>query len=182
LGAGSKTNVRDEWVVRSFEASKFEGMSKLAIENVQDYPRPPALEPVGQVITIRLGGEIAARTQGAYRVLETHHAPTYYLPPDDVRATLRPAEGASFCEWKGAARYYDVICGGVTAPRAAWAYDRPTTGFAPITGFLAFYAQAMEACFVGDVQVTPQPGDFYGGWVTPNLRGTPKGARGTLHW
>lgn len=157
-------------------------MSELRIENVQDYPRPPALEPVPQVLTIRLGGEIAAQTTGAYRVLETHHAPTYYLPPADIMATLHPAQGASFCEWKGAARYYDVICGGVTAPRSAWAYDTPTPGFAPIAGYLAFYAQAMEACFVGEAKVTPQPGDFYGGWVTPNLRGTPKGARGTLHW
>ncbi len=28
----------------------------------------------------------------------------------------------------------------------------------------------------------PQPGDFYGGWVTPNLDVQIKGAPGTKHW
>ena len=157
-------------------------MSSLPIENVQDYPRPPALERVPQGVTIRLGGEIAARTQAAYRVLETHHAPTYYLPPEDVQATLRPAQGASFCEWKGRAIYFDIHAGGKTAKRAAWSYPAPTAGFAPLADYLAIYASAMDACFVGEERVIAQPGDFYGGWVTGNLRGTVKGAAGTEHW
>ena len=73
-------------------------------ENVQDYPRPPALEPVGQTLRVVLGGEEVARTDAAFRVLETHHAPTYYIPPGDVReAAMQPAGGGSFCEWKGRA-------------------------------------------------------------------------------
>lgn len=157
-------------------------MSELPPENVQDYPRPPALEPVPQRLRVRLGGILAAQTTRGYRVLETHHAPTYYIPPEDVHAELRPARGRSLCEWKGQARYFDVVCGSTTAPRAAWAYDRPSPRFRPIAGYLAFYAGAMEACFVGDADVQPQAGDFYGGWVTENLRGHPKGARGTEGW
>ncbi len=157
-------------------------MSSLARENVQSYPRPPALEPVPQEILIRLGGVTVAQTTRALRVLETHHAPTYYLPPEDVQATLRPAKGSSLCEWKGAARYFDVIAGDRTAPRAAWAYDRPTARFAPLAGYVAFYAGHMDEAWVGDLRVTPQPGDFYGGWVTANLDGQIKGAPGTRHW
>ncbi|MEM7694576.1 MAG: DUF427 domain-containing protein [Pseudomonadota bacterium] len=151
-------------------------------ENVQDYPRPPALEKVAARIKVVLGGVRIVDTTAAFRVLETHHAPTYYLPPDDVRATLTPAKGSSLCEWKGAARYFDVTAGGATAERAAWAYDRPTERFLPIAGYIAIYAFAMEACSVGGVPVDPQPGNFYGGWVTPNLSGRIKGAPGTLHW
>ncbi len=157
-------------------------MTDLARENVQSYPRPPALEPVAQRIVIVLGGQIIADTTAAYRVLETHHAPSYYLPRSDVTATLHSAAGSSFCEWKGAARYFDVEGGGVTVRRAAWAYDRPSAGFTPIAGYVAFYAALMEACFVAGEKVIPQPGDFYGGWVTSNLDGIPKGARGTEHW
>jgi uncharacterized protein (DUF427 family) len=157
-------------------------MSDLPRENVQSYPRPPALEPVPQRVVIRLGGQVIADTVRALRVLETHHAPTYYLPPDDIRAELRPARGQSFCEWKGAARYFDVIAPAGTAKRAAWAYDDPTPRFRALAGYAAFYAGLMESCFVGDERVTPQPGDFYGGWVTANLDGIPKGARGTEHW
>ncbi|WP_019955699.1 DUF427 domain-containing protein [Yoonia vestfoldensis] len=157
-------------------------MPPLPRENVQSYPRPPALEAVPQRVLIRLGGVIVAQTTRALRVLETHHAPTYYLPPEDVQATLRPAAGSSFCEWKGAARYFDVVAGDTTALRAAWAYATPTARFLPLAGYIAFYAAQMDEAWVGDLRVTPQPGDFYGGWVTPNLDGQIKGAPGTRHW
>lgn len=157
-------------------------MTDLPRENVQSYPRPPALQAVPQRIIIRLGGAVVADTNRAMRVLETHHAPTYYIPPDDVTATLRPAAGTSFCEWKGAARYFDVLAGDKIASRAAWAYDRPTGRFEAIAGFAAFYAGLMDEAWVGSDRVVPQPGDFYGGWVTSNLEGRIKGAPGTTHW
>jgi len=157
-------------------------MTEMPRENVQSYPRPPALQPVPQRITVRLGGAIIADTTRALRVLETHHAPTYYLPVEDIHATLRPVQGSSFCEWKGAARYFDVVSGFATAPRAAWAYDSPTAHFASLAGHVALYAGLMDEARVGDLRVIPQPGDFYGGWVTPNLDGRIKGAPGTRNW
>ncbi|SEM90721.1 Uncharacterized conserved protein, DUF427 family [Loktanella fryxellensis] len=157
-------------------------MTGLPPEDVQSYPRPPALEPVPQRIRVQLGSAIIVDTTAAWRVLETHHAPSYYIPVGDVTATLRSVTGSSWCEWKGAARYYDVIAGGRTATRAAWAYDTPSARFAPIAGHVAFYAGLVDAAWVGEVQVQPQPGDFYGGWVTPNLTGRIKGAAGTRHW
>ena len=95
---------------------------------------------------------------------------------------MLPTSGGSFCEWKGRASYFDVLAGEAGAKRAAWTYDAPTTSFQEIAGYVAFYAGLMEACFVGAERVIPQPGDFYGGWVTSNLEGIPKGARGTEHW
>ncbi|TGD43960.1 DUF427 domain-containing protein [Pseudotabrizicola sediminis] len=157
-------------------------MNDLPRENVQAYPRPPALEPVPQRIILRLGGTLVAETTRALRVLETHHAPTYYLPLQDILATLRPAQGSSYCEWKGAARYFDVLAGSATAQRAAWAYDQPTARFAALAAHVAFYAALMDEAWVGDLRVIPQPGNFYGGWVTPNLEGQIKGAPGTQHW
>ena len=157
-------------------------MTGLPREDVQSYPRPPALEPVPQRILIRLGGTVVAETTRALRVLETHHAPTYYLPPEDVHAALTPVPGSSYCEWKGTACYFDLRAGETTARRAAWAYDRPTARFAPLAGYLAFYPGLMDEAWVGDTRVTPQPGDFYGGWITPNLEGRIKGAPGTRHW
>lgn len=157
-------------------------MAVLHRENVQSYPRPPALEPVLQGIRVLLGGILVAETSRALRALETHHAPTYYLPREDIHATLRPTQGTSFCEWKGVARYFDVISGGKTALHAAWAYHRPSARFAALADYVAFYAGLMDEAWVGDLRVIPQPGDFYGGWVTPNLDGQIKGAPGTRHW
>lgn len=157
-------------------------MSSLPVENIQEYPCPPALEPVTYRLLVQLSGESVAETINGYRVLETHHAPTYYFPRDDVLATLNPAPDRSFCEWKGNASYFDVSIGGATAPRAAWTYEGPTADFKPIAGYVAFYAGSMEACFVGEEQVIPQPGSFYGGWTTSNLEGLAKGAPSTEHW
>ncbi len=154
----------------------------LPVENVQDYPRPPLLEPVPFRLRVVLGSEIVADTTKAWRVCETHHPPTYYIPRSDVSGRLDPADGGSFCEWKGRAQYWDVVTEDRTARRAAWSYPDPTPRFQSIRDHISFYASQMEACFVGEEKVTPQPGDFYGGWVTANLRGAIKGPPGTRHW
>ena len=68
---------------------------ELIVENVQTYPRPPALEPVAQRILEMLGGEVIVDTGAALRILETHHAPSYYIPRADITADVSPASGAS---------------------------------------------------------------------------------------
>lgn len=151
-------------------------------ENVQSYPRPPRLEPVPQTLRAQLGGVEILRTDAALRVLETHHPPTYYIPMDALRAELVEAPGRSLCEWKGIARYWTLRAGGAEAVRAAWDYPAPTPAFAALKGHVAIYAHRLDAAFVGDMQVRPQPGDFYGGWVTDNLTGTVKGGPGTEGW
>jgi len=158
-------------------------MTVLAVEDVQSYPRPPALEPVPQALRVEFAGLPVAETTAGFRVLETHHAPTYYIPPADVLTTvLVPSTRETFCEWKGRAVYFDLVVDGRRARNAAWAYPAPTARFAAIKDHLAFYATSVDAAWVGDLKVVPQPGDFYGGWVTPNLSGRIKGAAGTLHW
>ena len=137
---------------------------------------------VSERLRVFLDGDLVADTEDGFRVLETHHAPTYYLPPDSVVASLTRAPGQSLCEWKGAAAYWDIALGEVRAPRAAWSYPEPSETFLSIKGYLAFYASEVLSCFVGDEPVRPQPGSFYGGWVTDNLRGEIKGAAGTEHW
>lgn len=158
-------------------------MTELAPENVQSYPRPPALEPVEHILRIDLAGQTIAETTAGWRVLETHHAPTYYLPGAAFSdGVLEPAGGGSICEWKGRASYWTLIAGTSRATRAGWSYAAPSPAYRALRDHIAVYPGAMEACWVGDVRVTPQPGGFYGGWVTPNLTGRIKGAPGTEHW
>ncbi len=158
-------------------------MTQLLIENVQSYPRPPALECVSQTVRVMLGGIEIANSDHACRVLDTHHAPTYYLPSSDILSgALLPAAGRSFCEWKGVARYWTVVAGEELQARAAWSYPDPTSVFEALRDHVAFYASQMEACFVGELEVIPQPGDFYGGWMTPNLTCTIKVSSATQFW
>jgi uncharacterized protein (DUF427 family) len=150
---------------------------------VWDYPRPPRLERDTRRVRVVLGGVFVADTTGAYRVLETSHPPTFYLPPGDfATGALTPAEGSSFCEWKGRADYLDVTGGGVTAGRAAWTYPDPSPAFAAIAGYVSLYPGRMDECRVGDALVERQEGDFYGGWITPEIVGPFKGGPGTWGW
>lgn len=151
-------------------------------ENVWNYPRPPRLEPVPERVRIVLGGRDVAVTDSAYRVLETSHPPVYYLPPDAFSCEMIRRPGSSFCEWKGAARYWSLREGGAVAEDAAWSYPDPTPGFAAIRDHLAVYAGRVEACYIGEERVTPQPGGFYGGWITANLTGPFKGVPGSRLW
>jgi uncharacterized protein (DUF427 family) len=152
-------------------------------ERVADYPRPPRLEPSARLVRIRLGGEWVAETRDAWRVLETFHPPSWYLPPEAFRpGVLRQAAGSSFCEWKGVARYWDLTWNGRTASRAGWSYPDPTPGFADIADHVAVYAGLMDECRVDDEVVQPQPGGFYGGWITSDVAGPFKGGPGTLGW
>jgi uncharacterized protein (DUF427 family) len=129
-------------------------------------------------------GVILAETNRAKRVVETAGAPVYYIPPQDVRMDLlTPSEGrGSFCEWKGSANYVDVTVDGERAYRVAWFFPEPTEGYRTIKDHLAFYVHKMEACYVDGEKARPQPGSFYGGWVTDDIVGPIKGEPGTEWW
>jgi uncharacterized protein (DUF427 family) len=152
-------------------------------ESVWDYPRPPRLESVPDRIRVIFKGVTIADTTAALRVLETSHPPTYYVPPADIQfEVLVRSRKRSLCEWKGQARYFDVVVDGKRVVEAAWSYPTPVPAFAELRDHVAFFAHAMDACFVGAERVQPQPGDFYGGWITSRVVGPFKGAAGTWGW
>lgn len=151
-------------------------------ESVWDYPRPPRIEASSKPVKVTFAGVVVASSGRAARVLETASPPTYYIPPDDVVwEHLRSASGRSMCHWKGRASYYDIVVGDAISRKAAWSYPKPKTAFEAVEGFVAFYARR-ATCFVGNEAVTPQPGDFYGGWVTSDIVGPFKGEAATLGW
>lgn len=152
-------------------------------ESVWDYPRPPRLEPFAGLITIELGGEVIASTDRGWRVLETSHPPTYYLPRSAFRdGVLREAPGSSWCEWKGRARYFDLVTDTAVAAKAAWNYPEPTAGFEEISDAVAVMAAAVDRCTVNGETVIAQPGGFYGGWITSWVAGPFKGGPGSAGW
>lgn len=151
-----------------------------------DYPRPPALEESRRSIQVVLGGVTVADTTRSWRVLETSHPPTYYLPREGwLPGALRDAAGSSFCEWKGRASYLDVVGGpdgDVVAPSAAWFYPDPSPRFTALAGAVAVMPAAVDRCVVDGEVVRPQQGGFYGGWITDDLAGPFKGIPGSMGW
>lgn len=151
-------------------------------ESVWAYPRPPRIDKAQRRVRVEVDGVIVVDAPQAIRVLETSHPPTYYVAPEYVDPTcLEAAGGGSFCEWKGVASYFDVIGGGERIVRGAWCYPDPSEPFAALADHLAFYP-ALVDCFVDDERVRPQPGRFYGGWITNDVVGPFKGEPGTRFW
>ncbi len=151
-------------------------------ESVWDYPRPPRLELRTERVEIHLGGRLIASTSDAYRVLETSHPPTYYLPSAAFVVGALAASGSSFCEWKGQAAYLDVVGGDERRPGSGWTYPDPTAPFAALAGYVSVYPAAMDRCTVDGEIVRAQPGGFYGGWITDRVLGPFKGAPGSAGW
>ena len=149
-------------------------------ESVWDYPRPPALVSCSRSVRVESDGLAIASTSSSFRVLETASPPTFYLPPSSVdESLLVAAEGTSFCEWKGAARYFALASDPETP--IAWCYPHPSSAFSEIRNYLSFYPGRV-ACFVDDERVQPQAGGVYGGWITTDVVGPFKGDPGTLGW
>jgi uncharacterized protein (DUF427 family) len=173
---------RDQWRWRGQTRPPFARQPGAGEESVWDYPRPPQLAADHREVIVRWNGREVARTRHAIRVLETAHPPSFYLPWDDVaRHLLRPAPGSSFCEWKGPACYWSLVDGERQLPEVGWSYPRPLAHAAALSRCVAFYAAALD-CEVGGFKVTPQPGGFYGGWITPEVIGPFKGDPGSQGW
>ncbi|WP_072314948.1 DUF427 domain-containing protein [Agrococcus sp. Marseille-P2731] len=153
------------------------------VESVWDYPRPPRVEASDELVRVVLGGEVIATSRQSLRVLETSHPPTYYLPRTAfVDGALTSARGASVCEWKGRASYLTVSGGGRSEEGAAWCYPTPSPGFEALVGHVALYPGRMDRVEVAGEVVEPQPGGFYGGWITSRVTGPFKGSPGTMGW
>jgi uncharacterized protein (DUF427 family) len=152
-------------------------------ESVWDYPRPPRVEPVSEHISVTHQGMELVSTNQSVRVLETSHPPTYYIPiAEFAEGVLVPVDGQTYCEFKGAASYFDLVVGNERIPRAAWTFENPNKGYEAIANKVALYANKVDQCTVGDELVQAQEGDFYGGWITSNIVGPFKGAPGTMGW
>jgi uncharacterized protein (DUF427 family) len=151
---------------------------------VWDYPRPPRIEPSKRHVGIEFAGQTIADSSNALRVCETAGPPVLYVPPEDVRTDLLvPAPGHNtFCEWKGTASYLDIVVGSRRSDRAAWSYATPAPDFGDLKDYLAFYPGRVDAAFLDDEKVRPQPGEFYGGWITNDIVGPFKGEPGSGHW
>lgn len=161
-----------------------ERMNETKVESVWEYPRPPRMEESDRRLTIIHAGVTIADTARAMRILETSHPPVYYIPQTDIAMEYVKASSrrGSFCEYKGIASYWSLDIGGKRVDDVAWSYARPSASYAALKDYLAFYANRVDTCTVDGEVVVPQPGDFYGGWITSHVKGPFKGAPGTLGW
>lgn len=168
------------WKYTGVERPSFAIEPKAGQESVWDYPRPPRLERCDRHVQVSDSGLEIARSSRSLRLLETASPPTFYLPPGDVNWDLLVSTaGSSMCEWKGAAQYFALA----TAPATpvGWCYPEPTERYAELAGYVGFYPGRVS-CLVDGERVQPQPGGFYGGWITAEVIGPFKGEPETGGW
>lgn len=176
-----------DWILKARNKWEFTGQERpdFAIEpspgkeSVWDYPRPPKIDPDSRNILVKLDEVVIAETTNAVRILETASPPTIYIPPSDINMELmeKTSGGSSMCEWKGAATYWNVKLADKIIPKSAWSYEDPFEEYEDIKSYLSFYPAIFE-CFIDDERVNPQPGGFYGGWITSEIVGPVKGEPG----
>jgi uncharacterized protein (DUF427 family) len=104
---------------------------------------------------------------------------------------LRTAERRTLCEFKGVARYVDVVVPGAEplldvgwwyppGGQGAWAADGAS--YPELVDRVALYPARFDEITLGGERVRPQPGGFYGGWVTDDVVGPFKGGPGSWGW
>ena len=169
---------RRAWRYTGSERPDFADVPGADQESVWDYPRPPRQERVEGQVIVRDGDCVIAETRRAVRVLETAGAPTVYIPPEDVvEGSILAGDVTSVCEWKGLAQTLHRP----DRPDVGWRYVSVFPEFANLLNWPSFYPGRL-ACWLNGQRVQPQPGGYYGGWVTNNLVGPIKGAPGSGSW
>ena len=169
------------WEYHGQKRPPFAQQTRAGQESVWDYPRPPLIESCSRLVVVEANGDTLARSTGTFRVMETASPPGFYIPEEDVDwDKLVHAPGSSVCEWKGTARYWRL--GSQPGGKAVgWSYPEPIAAFDALRGYISFYPGRVD-CYVDGEKVRPQPGEFYGGWVTDDVVGPFKGEPDTRHW
>ena len=172
------TRARTQWQHTGAQRPDFAEEPANGQRSVWDFPRPPRIRAVDEVLRVFHEKTPVAETQRGVCVEETAGAPTYYFPPGDVDSDLVTfGDLASICEWKGVAQTL-TVCG---IHDAGWRYVKMFEEFQDLFEWPAFYPNKL-LCFVGKELVQPQPGGYYGGWVTSDLAGPIKGGPGSQGW
>lgn len=141
-------------------------------ESVLDYPETPRVEESPLHVEVFFNNILIADSSQVKRVIEKGAPPVYYIPAEDVEMKYLSKSGkSSQCKWKGEAAYYNVRVHDREAEHAAWSYEDPSAGYGAIEGYLAFYSQPMQACYVDGELVERHPENSGDGWITPDIEG-----------
>jgi uncharacterized protein (DUF427 family) len=120
------------------------------------------LEDSPRRVRVMFDGETIADSHRVKLLHETKHLPIYYFPEEDLRMDLLEAsDHKTHCPFKGDASYWSVRVGDRVAENAVWSYPEPLDSCPPISGYLAFYWNRMDAWYEEDEEVFAHPRDPY---------------------
>jgi uncharacterized protein (DUF427 family) len=107
-------------------------------------------------IRVSLEGELLAESDRARALFETSLPVRWYLPAEDVIASLVNSETITRCPYKGAASYRSVkLADGGTAKDLIWYYADPLPEVGRIAGLLCFFNEKVDLELDGELQERP---------------------------
>jgi uncharacterized protein (DUF427 family) len=105
-------------------------------------------------LVVRSADRVVADSTRPLVLYESGFAPRWYVPRDDVDlAALTPAEGQTFCPYKGLASYFDIG----EARQAAWSYPDAWTEVRRVSGHISFEPDKV-AVHIDGTPLPPEPG------------------------
>jgi uncharacterized protein (DUF427 family) len=118
-------------------------------EEVQGFPDPyhrVDIRRTSRRVEVRARGELVATSERALVLSETSLDNRFYLPREDVTATLHgPTDTTSFCPYKGVASYWTLeLADGTELPDAVWSYEAPFAECGPVAGHVSFWGDDVE--------------------------------------
>jgi uncharacterized protein (DUF427 family) len=97
-------------------------------------------------VVVRLGGRVIADSTRALVMRARATPPDQYIPREDVdMAALTRTSHVTHCPYKGDASYWTIHSGDRVIENAVWSYESPYQRVAQIKGYLAFYADRVDA-------------------------------------
>jgi len=115
------------------------------------------LIPSSRRVTVEINGVQVADTTNAVMLFETGLPTRYYIPKTDIRLDLlTETDTATYCPYKGKARYWSVEAGGETFTDHVWGYDTPLPESSQIAGLVSFYNEKVDIYVDGVPQDRPK--------------------------
>ena len=125
-------------------------------EQIGVHPRDPYhridVLATDRQMRVSLDGELLAETSRALGLFESNLPARWYIPREDVVATLEPSETVTRCPYKGTAGYYSVVPDGKDL---VWYYDEPLAEVGRIRGMLCFFNERVDIELDGELQERP---------------------------
>jgi uncharacterized protein (DUF427 family) len=111
-------------------------------------------------LVVRDGDRVIADTTRPVVLYESGFAPRWYVPRADIVETaLVPAEGQTFCPYKGLASYFDID----DRKGAAWSYPQAWPEVARVSDFVSFEPDKIDV-YLDEKKLALEPGQT----VTPH--------------
>jgi len=128
-------------------------------EPIVSHPRDPFsrldFRQSSRAIRVEVDGTVLAASTRPLIVFETGLPVRYYLPREDVRATMQPTPTRTTCAYKGEASYWSIEVGDRVIEDLAWSYPAPLRDAADIRDLVCFFDEKVDLVVDGVARDRP---------------------------